>query len=169
MGLYENFTGLIDPIYHDEMCPKPALDVWIRVKNYYPIGTKIEREFRKNGRVLTAVVVAFDLETKLYALKWEEENTDTEKENDYTGRKIGLYLHSDELEKFEIGECIRKKFGGIAYDGEIESINFATKFYHIRYSDGDSEDMTVSDVRRNWIPKEEDKKKRSSKKRRTTK
>ena len=151
------------------MCPKPDLDVWIRVKNCYPMGTKIEREFKKNGIVLTAVVVDFDLETQLYTLKWEEENADTEKENDYTGRKIGLYLHSDELEKFKTCECIRKKFGGIAYDGEIESINFATKFYHIRYSDGDSEDMTVSDVRRNWIPKEEDKKKRSSKKRQTTK
>ena len=73
------------------------------------------------------------------------------------------------MEKFVIGECIRKKFGGIAYDGEIESINLATKFYHIRYSDGDLEDMTVSDVRKNWIPKEEDKKKRGSKKRQTTK
>ena len=169
VGLYENFAELIDPIYHDEMCPKPDLDVWIRVKNYYPIGTKIEREFRKNGKVLTAVVVAFDLETKLYTLEWEENNADTEKENDYTGRKLGLYLHTDELEKFEIGECIRKKFGGIAFDGIIESINYATKFYHIRYSDGDSEDMTVSDVRKYWIPTEEDKKKRSSKKRRTTK
>ena len=139
------------------------------MKNYNPIGTKTKREFRKNGRVLTAVVVGFDLETKLYTLEWEEENTDTEKENNYTGRKIGLYLHSDELEKFETGECIRKKFGGIAFDGTIESINYATKFYHIRYSDGDSEDMTVSDVRKNWIPKEEDKNKKSSKKRRTTK
>ena len=81
VGLYENFAGLIDPIYHDEMCPMPVLDVWIQVKNYYPIGTKIEREFKKNGRVLTTVVVDFDLETKLYALKWEEENTDTEIEN----------------------------------------------------------------------------------------
>ena len=75
-----------------------------------------------------------------------------------------MYLHSDELEKFEIGECIRKKFGGIAFDGINESINYATKFYHIRYSDGDSEDMTVSDVRKYWIPTEENKKKRSSKK-----
>ena len=128
------------------MCPKPALDVWIRVKNYYPIGTKIEREFKKNGIVLTAVVVGFDLDTTLYTLEWEEENADTEKENDYKGQKIGLYLHSDELEKFEIGEYIWKKFDGMAYDGEIVSINLDTKFYHIRYTDGDEEDMTASDV-----------------------
>ena len=62
------------------MCPKPALDVWIQVKN-----TKIEREFKKNGIVLTAVVLDFNLETKLYVLKWEEENADTEKENNYKG------------------------------------------------------------------------------------
>ena len=149
------------------MCPKPALDVWIQVKNYYPIGTKIEREFRKNGGVLIAAVVDFNLETKLYTLQWEEENEDTEKENNYTGRKIGMYLHTDELEKFEIGECIRKKFDGLAYDGEIVSINLDTKFYHIKYSDGDEEDMTVSDIRKFWIAKEVDKKKRSNKKRRT--
>ena len=59
------------------MCPKPALDVWIQVKNYYPIGTKIERVFRKNRIVLTTTVVDFNLETKLYTLYWEEENEDT--------------------------------------------------------------------------------------------
>ena len=50
---------------------------------------------------------------------------------DDTGRKIGMYLHSNEPEKFEIGKCIRKKFDGMAYDGEIVSINLDTKFYHI--------------------------------------
>ena len=48
------------------------------MKNYYPISTKIKREFKKNGIVFTAVVIDFNLEMKLYALKWEEENTDTE-------------------------------------------------------------------------------------------
>ena len=108
-------------------------------------------------------VVDFNLKTKLYTLQWEEENEDTEKENNYTGRKIGMYLHSDELEKFEIGECIRKKFEGLVYDGEIVSVNLETKLYHIKYSDGDTEDMTVSDIRKFWIAKEVDKKKRGSK------
>ena len=169
VGIWENYHDLIDEKYHNEMCPKPALDVWIRVKNYYPIGTKIEREFRKNGILFTAAVVDFNLETKLYTLQWEEENEDTEKENNYTGRKIGMYLHSDELEKFEIGECIRKKFDGLVYDGEIVSVNLETKLYHIKYSDGDEEDMTVSDIRKFWIAKEVNKKKRGSKKRRTAK
>ena len=80
-----------------------------------------------------------------------------------------MYLHSDELEKFEIGKCIRKKFDGMAYDGEILSINLDTKFYHIRCSDGDEEDMTVSEKQKFWITKEVDKKKRGSKKRQTTK
>ena len=47
VGLYENLHDLIDPKYH-KMCPKPNLDVWIQVKNYYPMGTKIEQEFKKN-------------------------------------------------------------------------------------------------------------------------
>ena len=40
---------------------------------------------------------------------------------------------------------------------------------NIKYSDGDEEDMTVSDIRKFWIAKEVDKKKRGSKKRRTAK
>ena len=50
------------------------------------------------------------------------------KKNDCTGRKIGKYLYSDELEKFEIGKCVSKKFDGLVYDGEIVSINVDTKF-----------------------------------------
>ena len=79
------------------------------------------------------------------------------------GRKIGRYLHVDELEKFEVGKCIRKKFDKLSYDGEIVSINLDTKFYHIRYTDGDEKDMTVSDVQNFWIAKRVNKKKRGSK------
>ena len=45
VGLKENFAKLIDNKYHKEMCPNSTLDVWIKVKNYYPLGTRIEREF----------------------------------------------------------------------------------------------------------------------------
>ena len=75
-----------------------------------------------------------------------------------------MYLHSDELEKFKIGKCIRKKFKGMAYDGKIVSLNLDEKFYNSRYTDKDEEDMTVPDVQRFWIAKEVSKKKRSSKK-----
>ena len=57
----------------------------------------------------------------------------------------------------------------MAYDEEIVSINLDTKFYHIKYSDGDEKDMTVSDIRKFWISKEVDKKKRGNKKRQTAK
>ena len=81
MGLYDNFHDLIDPKYHNKMFPKPKLDIWTLEKNYHSKGTKIEREFKKNGKVLSAIVgvVAFDLYTKLYILKWQKENTDTER------------------------------------------------------------------------------------------
>ena len=62
------------------------------------------------------------------------------------GQKIVWYFPSDKLEKFEIGECVRKKFDGSSYDGEIVPINLDTKFYHDRFTDEDEEDMTVSDV-----------------------
>ena len=41
VGLREDYAQLIDEKYHDEMCPMPRLEVWIHVKNYYPLGTKI--------------------------------------------------------------------------------------------------------------------------------
>ena len=56
---------MIDEKYHIEICPMPPLEVWIKVTNYYPIGTKIEREFKKyTGYVYDAVVTTFNLETK---------------------------------------------------------------------------------------------------------
>ena len=39
----------------------------------------------------------------------------------------------------------------MAHDVEIVSINLDTKFYHIRYTDRDEEDVTVSDINIKWI------------------
>ena len=69
-------------------------------------------------------------------------------------------MHSDNLEKFEIGERIRKQLDEMLYDGEIVLINLGKKFYRIWYIDGDEEDMTVSDVQIFWIANEVDQKKR---------
>lgn len=55
------------------------------MENYYPIGKKFERELRKDGIVKSAVVIDFDLDTKLYSPEWEENNKDIEKESNYTG------------------------------------------------------------------------------------
>ena len=63
----------------------PPLEVWIQVKNHYPLGTKIEREFSKDGIFWNAIVTAFDLETKQYILEWEEKNKSIQKEDNYTG------------------------------------------------------------------------------------
>ena len=86
VGLRENYPDLIDNEYHKEMCPIPPLEVWIKVKNYYPIGTIIEREFKKDtGYIYDAIATAFDLERKQYTLEWEEINKHTEKKDNYAG------------------------------------------------------------------------------------
>ena len=110
VGLRENYAKLIDNKFHVEMCPNPLLlDVWTKVKNYYPLGTKIEREFKENkGVIYDATVTAIDLISKQYKLKWNDKNEHTEKEDNYTGDQIGIYLHPEELSKFEVGEMIRK-------------------------------------------------------------
>ena len=75
---------LIDKEYHKEMCPMPLLEMWIKVKNYYSIGTRIEGEFPKDsGSIYDAAVTDIDLETKRYKLKWDDKNKHTEKEDNF--------------------------------------------------------------------------------------
>ena len=75
VGLRENYADLIDNKYHKEICPISPLEVWIKVKNYYPIGTKIEREFpQDSGLIYDAIVTDIDLEKKRYKLKWDDED-----------------------------------------------------------------------------------------------
>ena len=62
IGLYECYGLLNDLKYINEMWLKPLLDVWIQVKHYYPLGTKIEREFY-GGLVFSTIVDDLDLET----------------------------------------------------------------------------------------------------------
>ena len=100
MGLRENYAKLIDNKFHVEMCPNPLLDVWINVKKHYPLGTKIEREFKENKSVIyNKTVTAIDLESKQYKLEWDDKNEYTEKEDNCTGDQIGIYLHPEELLK----------------------------------------------------------------------
>ena len=87
VGLRENYADLIDVQYHEEMCPMSPLEVWIKVKNWYPIGTMIEREFPKDsGLIYDATVTDINIETKQYTLKWNDEDKFLEKEDNYTGR-----------------------------------------------------------------------------------
>ena len=124
VGLRENYAELIDDEYLKELCPMPPLDVLIKVNNYYPLGTRIEREFVKDsGIIYDATVTDIDLETKQYKLKWDDEDEFLEKEDNYTGGQIGIYLHPKEMLTFKVGETIRKKFKGLCYDGKISSIN----------------------------------------------
>ena len=48
---------------------------------------------------------------------------------------------------FPTGTIIRKAFDGEWYKGEITSYNTTTQFYHIKYTDGDAEDMTYEEVK----------------------
>ena len=86
VGLRENYTELIDKEYHEEMCQMPSLDLWIKVKNWYPLGTRTEREFVKDSGIMyDATVTDIDLETKRYKLKCDDEDEFLEKEDNYTG------------------------------------------------------------------------------------
>ena len=43
----------------------PPLEVWIKIKNYYHLGTRIERELFKNkGVIYDATITDIDLKTK---------------------------------------------------------------------------------------------------------
>ena len=69
----------------------------------------IEREFVKDsGIIYDATVTDIDLETKRYKLKWDDEDEFLEKEDNYTGGQIGIYIHPKEMSKFKVGETVRK-------------------------------------------------------------
>ena len=97
VGLRENYAELIDNEYHKEMCLMPPLEVQIKVKNCYPLGTRIERGFVKDsGTIYDADI---DLETKRYKFKWDDEDEFLEKEDNCTGDQIGIYIHPKEMSK----------------------------------------------------------------------
>ena len=125
VGLRENYADLIDVQYHKEMCPIPPLEIWIKVKNWYPIETKIERQFPKDSGVFyDATVTDINIyKTKRYKLKWDDDDNFLEKEDNYTGQQIGKYLSTEEMSKFQVGETVRKMFKGLWYDGKITSID----------------------------------------------
>ena len=56
-----------------------------------------------------------------------------------TTRSHSLKIYSD-------GTIIRKKFGNHWYEGEITTYNPTTKYYHIKYTDEDTEEMTHGEV-----------------------
>ena len=49
-----------------------------------------------------------------------------EKEDNYTGRQIGLYIHPKEMSKFKVGEIVRKMFDKLWHDGKISSLDTKT-------------------------------------------
>ena len=46
-----------------------------------------------------------------------------------------------------LGTIIRKKFNKTWYEGEITKHDLISDFYHIKYTDGDSEEMTYMEVK----------------------
>ena len=137
----------------------PPLEVWIKVKNWYPPGTMIEREFPKDsGLIYDATVTDINIETKRYKLKWDDKDEFLKKENNYVGSQIGKYLSPEEMSKFKVGETVRKMFDKLWHDDKIESIDTKNKFYRVVYEDNDKEDMTMQEVRKYWVkPEIEDK------------
>ena len=84
----------------------------------------IKKEFVKDsGVIYDATVTDIDLETKRYKLKWDDEDEFLEKEDNYTGCQIGIYIHPEEMSKFKVGETVRKMFDKLWHDGKISSID----------------------------------------------
>ena len=87
VGVKENYAELIDKEseYHKEVYSMPSLDIWIKVMNWYPLGTRIEREFVKDSGIINdATFTDIDLETKRYKLKWNDEDEFLEKKDNNT-------------------------------------------------------------------------------------
>eukprot|EP00237_Pycnococcus_provasolii_P005712 CAMPEP_0119204726 /NCGR_PEP_ID=MMETSP1316-20130426/38246_1 /TAXON_ID=41880 /ORGANISM="Pycnococcus provasolii, Strain RCC2336" /LENGTH=63 /DNA_ID=CAMNT_0007201059 /DNA_START=17 /DNA_END=204 /DNA_ORIENTATION=+ len=46
-----------------------------------------------------------------------------------------------------VGRRVQKLFGGVAYEGTVDSYYPAKRWFLIHYEDGDSEDITLHDLR----------------------
>ena len=79
-------------------------------------------------------------------MKWDDEDEFLEKEDNYTGGQIGIYLHPKEMSKSKVGETIRKKFKGLWNDRKISFINKKNKLYHVKCNNTDEEDMTIAEI-----------------------
>ena len=102
-------------------------------------------------------------------MKWDDEDEFLEKEDNYTGRQIGIYLPPEEMSKFKVGETVRKMFDKLWHDGKIESVDTKYKYYRVKYEDNDFEDMTMQEVRKRWVKLEPEEDKSSSKEKQQTK
>ena len=142
VGMYENFGPLIPVKYRAETCPYPVLSSWIAVKKLFPRGTKIEKDF--DGTNYLGEVTDIQPEARTYTVYYNKDETEEELSHYY----IGKLLHKDEMKKYKVGTKILKKFQGTWYHGKIESIDVTNRLFHIKYRDGDSEDMDVVDVKK---------------------
>jgi len=92
VGLYENYGPVIDPKYHAETCPRPPLEVFVRVKNLRPIGTKISKMF--GGERFDGEIISIDVEDKIYRVKYDDGD-----QEEMSGLQISKYLHKDNTKK----------------------------------------------------------------------
>ena len=92
VGLYENYGPVIDPKYHKETCPCPPIDVFVRVKNLHPIGTRIAKKF--DEQIFNGEIISIDIKHKLYKVQYDDED-----EEELTGRQISKHIHKDNTKK----------------------------------------------------------------------
>ena len=50
--------------------------------------------------------------------------------------------------RFKVGTAFRKEFDGRIYEGTVINDDAKTKWYRVRYNDGDDEDLTHSEVKK---------------------
>ena len=61
-----------------------------------------------------------------------------------------------------IGTQISKEFEGIFYSGKVTAYNAKSKYFKVKYEDGDEEEMLESDIKRYAVASESDKKKKTT-------
>ena len=109
----------------------------------FPVGTKIEKDF--DGTNYLGEVTAIKPEARTYTVYYNEDETEEELSHYYY---IGKFLHKNEMKKYKVGTKILKKFQGTWHHGKIESIDVKHQLFHIKYRDGDEEDIDVVDVKK---------------------
>merc|ERR1719469_1051428 len=109
---------------------------WIEVKHFYPLQAKVENNI--NGKMCDGLIVNINPLTRTYEVYFKKA-----KKTDYVSTYyIKNHLHVGELDKFPVGTKITKKFKSVDYYGEVATIDYKKRMFRVKYTDGDSEDMS---------------------------
>ena len=75
-------------------------------------------------------------------------DVDADEEDEEDEEEVESDAYDDDSANDLVGSPVRKEFEEGVFGGTVQSYNGRTRFYHVWYDDGDSEDLTLAELRK---------------------